>query len=140
MISVLVVEDFTLLQNVICHYLERYGDMVVDVSMSTQDALKKTEYIAFDAIVTDYNLRDCSGIRLLRVLRERGDLTPVVYFTIDTNPILRRRAEMMGNVAFVLKLEEEGGSNFPLMEEKIREMVQVRPAENGHNPLQSTAQ
>ena len=125
MISVLVVDDFLPLMNVICLYLEKGGDIIVDTSNSTSEAVRKMEYIDFDAVVTDYNLKDGSGIDLIKSLRGRGSQIPILYFTLENNPALMRQAREFGNVAFVEKLGARR-SNFPLLEQIIREMVPPR--------------
>jgi CheY-like chemotaxis protein len=138
MISVLVVDDFLPLTNIICLYLERGGDIIVDISNSTGEALRKMEYIDFDAVVTDYNLKDGSGIDLIRFLRGRGSQIPVLYFTIEQNPALMRQAKEFGNVAFVEKLDPRR-SNFPMLEQIIREMVPPRQEDCASHAAQSVS-
>jgi CheY-like chemotaxis protein len=59
MISVLYVDDWWPLLEIVCRFLEKNGDIRVETSYSIEDALRrKLNYFSFDVIITDYNSKD----------------------------------------------------------------------------------
>ncbi len=129
MISVLYVDEWLPLLDIISRFLERKGDMVVDTSLSIEEALRKLDYISFDVIVTDYNFKESPGIDLLRQTRMKGIMTPVVFFTLEQNYGMEEKATRYGRVAFVPK-SSNFGSSFDDLEKAIRTIVPARHSEN----------
>ena len=122
MISILYVDSWPPLMDIICQFLERKGDVVVDTSISDDEALKKMEYIFFDAIVTDYNFAEPASIDLLQRARESGIITPFVFFTLEVNSRIEQEASRFGRVAFVPKLPKSGFT-FETLERTIRTII-----------------
>jgi len=81
MLSVLVIDDEPDLLDLVRYFLERYGDMKVDTSRSSKDALNQVDKKEYDAIILDYSLPEISGIDFLKILRAKGDTTPIIIFT-----------------------------------------------------------
>jgi DNA-binding NtrC family response regulator len=95
---------------------------VVETSYSIEDALRKLDYLSFDVIITDYNSTESAGIDLLRKTRQKGFITPFIFFTLEQNLGMEQEATMYGRVAFVPKLLDFG-SNFDELERTIRLIV-----------------
>ena len=102
-LSVLYVDENPMLLDVVCRYLEKDGEMMVDLSLSVEDAIEKMRYITYDVIVTDYNFEDGSGNSLLVFLRNHGNLVPFVYFVLSRSPGIEEEARQFGGVSFVEK-------------------------------------
>ncbi len=81
MLSVLVIDDQKPMLEVIRLFLERFGNMNVKTALSAKEALELLISSSFDAMVVDYDLPDINGIDFLKMLRARGDTTPVIIFT-----------------------------------------------------------
>ena len=81
MLSVLVVDDERDLLDLVRHFLERFGDMNVETTVSSKEALSKLQKNTYDAIVVDYYMPEITGIELLKIMRAKGDSTPVIIFT-----------------------------------------------------------
>jgi PAS domain S-box-containing protein len=79
--SVLVIDDDKLLLNATRSFLEKFGNMQVQTTSSSKEALGILASSTFDAIVVDCYLPEISGIELLKILRAKGDTTPVIMFT-----------------------------------------------------------
>lgn len=79
--SVLVVDDEEELLDVMRLFLERAGSMTVRTAASSKAALDILDTQSFDALVLDYYMPEITGIGLLKILRTRGDTTPVIVFT-----------------------------------------------------------
>ncbi len=79
--SVLFVDDEELLLDVTKTFLERVGNMKVQTASSSKEALQILMTCAFDALILDYYLPEINGIELLKILRKKGDTTPIIIFT-----------------------------------------------------------
>jgi CheY-like chemotaxis protein len=91
--------------------------MQVQCAHSAKEALGTLARERFDALVIDYSLPEISGIELLKILRAKGDTTPVIIFT----GVGREHAaiEALNNGAdFFLKKGESEGS-------ELRELVHM---------------
>lgn len=109
--SVLVIDDEPIMLDAARAFLERFGNMEVKTAASAKDALGILENTTFDALVVDYSLPEISGIELLKILRTKGDTTPVIIFT----GVGREHAaiEALNNGAdFFLKKGESPASEF----------------------------
>ena len=80
-LSVLVIDDERDLLELIRHYLVRFGDMNVETTVSTKEALTKVLKSEYDVIIVDYYMPEITGIEFLKILRAKGDTTPVIIFT-----------------------------------------------------------
>ncbi|MGA2104571.1 response regulator [Methanoregula sp.] len=81
MLSVLLIDDEEEVLSVTKLFLERFGDMKVQVSKSAKDSLAVLHDQTFDAIIVDYDMPEINGIEFLKILRSKGDVTPVIIFT-----------------------------------------------------------
>jgi PAS domain S-box-containing protein len=117
MLSVLVIDDEEEVLSVTRLFLERFGDMKVGTSTSAKDSLALLNNQSFDAIIVDYDMPEINGIEFLKILRSKGDTTPVIIFT----GVGREYAaiEALNNGAnFYLKKGEE-------IQPQLREMVHM---------------
>ena len=81
MLSVLLIDDQNPLLEVIPPLLERIGNMKVKTALSAKDALEVMKSTPFDAMVVDYDLPEINGIEFLKMIRAKGDSTPVIIYT-----------------------------------------------------------
>ena len=80
-ISVLLIDDDTDLLYIARHFLEMGGGIKVDVVSSAKEGFEFLKRRKFDAIVSDYEMPDMTGIDLLKALKTFGDRTPFIIFT-----------------------------------------------------------
>lgn len=123
--SVLVVDDEKILLDATRSFLERFGNMKVQTAESTKEALGILSTNTFDALVLDYYLPEITGIQLLKILRAKGDTTPVIIFT----GVGRENAaiEALNNGAdFFLKKGENPSSEFRELVHMINRAVERR--------------
>jgi PAS domain S-box-containing protein len=78
--SVLYVDDEPDLLDLGRLFLEQSGRFTVTTAGSGTLALEMMEKQAFDAIVSDYQMPECNGLRLLRHVRQDSDI-PFILFT-----------------------------------------------------------
>lgn len=81
MLSILVVDDDAALLEAMRVFLTRTSDVHVQTAQTSNDALSMLSTSRFDAIVLDYDMPEIDGLEILRIIRSRGDTTPVILFT-----------------------------------------------------------
>jgi CheY-like chemotaxis protein len=81
LLSVLLIDDEPALLEVLKPFIERSGEMSVHTAQSALEALKILPEKSFDAIIVDYDMPEINGIEFLKILRSKGDTTPVIIFT-----------------------------------------------------------
>ena len=81
MLSVLLIDDEPALLEVLKPFVERSGEMSVQTTRSATEALAILPEKSFDAIIVDYDMPEINGIEFLKILRSKGDTTPVIIFT-----------------------------------------------------------
>lgn len=81
MLSVLAVDDDPAILEVTQLVLEKSHDIAVTPARSSKEALDILQKDRFDAIVLDYDLPEIDGIEFLKIIRGKGDVTPVIMFT-----------------------------------------------------------
>jgi len=81
LLSVLLIDDEPALLDVLKPFIERSGEMSVHSAQSALEALKILPEKSFDAIIVDYDMPEINGIEFLKILRSKGDTTPVIIFT-----------------------------------------------------------
>jgi PAS domain S-box-containing protein len=81
MLSVLILDDQQEILDITRTFLERFGDMKVETLRSAKEGLTALNDHAFDAIIVDYDMPDINGIEFLKIIRSKGDTTPVIIFT-----------------------------------------------------------
>ena len=81
MISILYVDDETILLDATKLYLEKTGNFSVDTAGSAGEALQKMQDRTYDAVVADYQMPGTDGIAFLKNLRAAGNTIPFIVFT-----------------------------------------------------------
>ncbi len=123
--SVLLVDDEELLLDATKSFLERFGNMKVQIATSAKEALHLLMNNAFDALVIDYYLPEINGIELLKIIRAKGDTTPVIIFTGVGSE--NAAIEALNNGAdFFLKKGESPSSEFRELVHMINRAVDRR--------------
>jgi Flp pilus assembly protein TadD/DNA-binding response OmpR family regulator len=123
--TVLILDDQQDLLDITRLFLERFGEMNVETAKSAKEALARMKDKNFDALVVDFDLPDISGIEFLKIVRAKGDTTPVIIFT----GVGRENAaiEALNNGAdFFLKKGEDPHAQFRNMVHMINQAVERR--------------
>src|SRR4051812_768406 len=100
---VLVVEDDDMLRHALGAYFRSMGAEVVAQSADGQDALKQLGSVHPDLILTDCQMPRMDGISLVRQLRARGDRTPIIMLSGQTDPTVRELALKAGVSQYLSK-------------------------------------
>ena len=79
--SILLVDDDPTLVEMIKILAEKSREMTVHPAHSAKEALSVLAQKTFDVLVVDYDMPEINGIELLKILRKKGDATPIIIFT-----------------------------------------------------------
>lgn len=71
--------------------------------LSAEEGLELWQQQPFDLLITDYNLRGMSGLKLITTLKDQGFNVPMVLITAYDNPQLAREAREVGVSAYIPK-------------------------------------
>ncbi|WAC05592.1 MAG: PAS domain S-box protein [Methanoregula sp.] len=128
MISVLYIDDEPALLDISRRFLQRSGDLAVDVTPSAISALELIKTKPFDAIVSDYQMPEMDGIALLKEIRSRNPDLPFILFTGKGREEVV--IEAINNGAdFYLQKGGDPTSQFVELEHKVKQAVRRRKAE-----------
>ena len=125
MVSVLVIDDEQDILELVQHFLERFGDMKVETSHSTKEALGIVTKKEYDAIVLDCFMPELTGIDFLKILRAKGDTTPVIIFTGVGRENSVIEAINYG-ADFFLKKGDDPKTQFRMLAHMIRQAIDRR--------------
>lgn len=98
----LVVEDDPILLNVERRVLTE-GGYLVDAAVNAREALSQSAQNRYDGILLDMSLPDVQGVEVLRTLRARGDMTPVLFVTGQSDEAMIAQVLNAGADDYVVK-------------------------------------
>ncbi|BCQ69810.1 hypothetical protein PEQA60_38000 [Pseudomonas sp. Eqa60] len=94
-LKLLAVDDSPLSLQVIFQQGRYLGNRMVACA-SAVDALKRTDLLSFDGVLTDLQMEHMDGLSFARTLRERGYCGPIIGITGELSPALRSHCESAG--------------------------------------------
>lgn len=126
MVSVLFVDDEQDITEVARIFLEESGIIKLTIEQSPKKALELFRTVAFDVIVSDYQMPGMTGIEFLKEVRSRGN-TPFILFTGRGREEVVIEALNLG-ADYYLQKGGEPNSLFRELEHKILRAVERRRA------------
>ncbi len=100
---VLVVDDDTLMREVLKAILRSEGFIVAGEAKDGQGGLTLVERLRPDALCLDVNMPGISGLDTLKILREKFPEVRVVMITGDASMSTVREAVSFGAVGYIIK-------------------------------------
>jgi len=79
--QVLIVDDETLLLEMLCEQLQLHEEFVPSIATSGAEALELTKKDYFDVIILDVGLPDMDGREVCRLMRRGGIKSPIIILT-----------------------------------------------------------
>ena len=79
--QVLIVDDETLLLEMLCEQLQLHEEFVPSIATSGAEALELTKKDYFDVIILDVGLPDMDGREVCRLMRRGGIKSPIIMLT-----------------------------------------------------------
>lgn len=128
MISVLYVEDESIMLEATRSHLERTGFFRVTPASSGRHALELLQASSFDVIVADYHMTGIDGIALLRQVRAVNTTIPFIIFTGKGREEVAIEAFEQG-ASFYVQKGGDPRSQFAELGQKIRASVEKYQAE-----------
>ena len=122
MSNVLYVDDEPALLDLGKAFLEKSGHFRVDTAATVEDALHQIKSKKFDAIISDYQMPDMSGIEFLRQIRSKHNDIPFILFTGRGREEIVIEALNSG-ADFYLQKGGEQKSQFAELEHKIKNAI-----------------
>jgi len=122
MSNVLYVDDEPALLDLGKAFLEKTGHLRVDTAATVEDALHQIKSKKFDAIISDYQMPDMSGIEFLRHIRSKHNDIPFILFTGRGREEIVIEALNSG-ADFYLQKGGEQKSQFAELEHKIKNAI-----------------
>jgi two-component system, OmpR family, response regulator len=71
--------------------------------LSAEEALELWAQESFDLLLTDFNLRGMTGLKLIEILKQRGSSAPTLLVTAYDSIEMRKEARAVGVDAYVTK-------------------------------------
>ncbi len=127
MLKVLYVDDEAELLEIGRIFLERSPEFRVETRTSAREALASMETLAYDAIVSDYQMPGMDGIEFLKAVRERYGDIPFILFTGKGREEVVIAAINNG-ADFYLQKGGAPDAQFAELAHKIRKAVERRQA------------
>ena len=93
---ILVVDDNTEYLQVLSNVLSNDFDTIKVTGV--KDALDILQAITVDAICSDYNMKDGTGLELLEDIRQKGITVPFLLMSGDDDCLLEQKAKLCGGV------------------------------------------
>ena len=125
---VLYVDDEPGMLEVCKEFLELSGEVVLDTACSAREARDRIARLHYDAVVSDYQMPEMSGIELLKWVRASGNRMPFILFTGRGREEVVIEALNSGATSYVQK----GGdaiSQFAELEDRIKRAIREHRAE-----------
>lgn len=128
-IRVIYVDDEENLLEIGKIFLERNGELNVDIASSVKEALGAMAKFHYDAIISDYQMPDVDGLQYLKKVRGTDKDLPFVLFTGRGREEVVIEAYNSG-VSFYVQKGGDPNAQFCELEHKIRQAVGKRSAED----------
>jgi len=122
MSNVLYVDDEPALLDLGKAFLEMSGHLSVETATTVVDALDKIKFKKFDAIISDYQMPDMSGIEFLQYIRSKHHDIPFILFTGRGREEIVIEALNCG-ADFYLQKGGEQKAQFAELEHKVKNAI-----------------
>lgn len=103
-LRILLVEDDNHIGRIIELSLPELGIPYEFVAvLSAEEGIELWDQRPFDLLLTDFNLRGMTGLKLVELLKQRGETAPMILVTAYDSTEVRKEARSVGVDAYVTK-------------------------------------
>ncbi len=106
MFNIMVVEDDNNTRRLMCTVLERYGYVPIP-AVDGQDALEQLDKKHIDLIILDIMMPRMDGYEFTRILREGGNMLPILMVTAKQTASDKRKGFIIGTDDYMTKPVDE---------------------------------
>ena len=100
---VMVVEDDSSIAQILLVALGTLPNVEAVCAYSGEEAIRLWEERPADVVLVDYNMREMTGVELIRYLRERGATQPMLMVTAYDSIDVQHAASAAGVTSFITK-------------------------------------
>jgi len=116
--KILVVDDFETMRNITKHILKSLGYTNIDQADNGRSALKMLQHGGYDLIISDWNMPDVDGLRMLKAIRSNNFFRDI--------PVLMITAEMKREqVISAAQAGVDGYIGKPFSPQDLKEKLQL---------------
>lgn len=101
--QVILIDDDVRTRRMLARLIRTSGIHVIGEAADGQEALDLLERLHPDLIITDGQMPHLDGLGFTRALRDRGDRTPVIMLSGQTDPVAAKRARQAGVDQYLAK-------------------------------------
>ena len=103
--KLLIVDDSTMLRNMLSYALSEGGYNDVEEAIDGLDGLEQAEKTTFDLIITDINMPNMDGIELVTELRmlPQYSQTPILVLTTERSDDMKDKGKRAGATGWIIK-------------------------------------
>ena len=112
MFNIMVVEDDNNTRRLMCTVLERYGYVPIP-AVDGQDALEQLDKKHIDLIILDIMMPRMDGYEFTRILREGGNMLPILMVTAKQTASDKRKGFIIGTDDYMTKPVDEEEMTYP---------------------------
>ncbi|ABV67444.1 response regulator [Aliarcobacter butzleri] len=105
MVKLLIVDDSTMLRDMLNYALNEGGYTNVTEAVDGVDGLAKAKATNFDLIITDVNMPNMDGLTLIGELRKLSQYskTPILVLTTERSDEMKAKGKMAGATGWIVK-------------------------------------
>ena len=105
MAKLLIVDDSTMLRDMLNYALNEGGYTDVTEAVDGVDGLAKAKATNFDLIITDVNMPNMDGLTLIGELRKLSQYskTPILVLTTERSDEMKAKGKMAGATGWIVK-------------------------------------
>ena len=105
MVKLLIVDDSTMLRDMLNYALNEGGYTNVTEAVDGVDGLAKAKATNFDLIITDVNMPNMDGLTLIGELRKLSQYskTPILVLTTESSDEMKAKGKMAGATGWIVK-------------------------------------
>ncbi|MCT7910479.1 response regulator [Arcobacter lacus] len=105
MVKLLIVDDSTMLRDMLNYALNEGGYTNVTEAVDGVDGLAKAKAADFDLIITDVNMPNMDGLALIGELRKlpQYSKTPILVLTTERSDEMKAKGKMAGATGWIVK-------------------------------------
>ena len=103
--KLLIVDDSTMLRDMLVYALNEGGYNDVTEAVDGVDGLKKAQNTIFDLVITDVNMPHMDGITLVKELRRIPDYAkkPILVLTTERSDEMKSKGKAAGATGWIVK-------------------------------------
>lgn len=105
MVKLLIVDDSTMLRDMLNYALNEGGYNNVTEAVDGVDGLAKAKATDFDLIITDVNMPNMDGLTLIEELRKlpQYSKTPILVLTTERSDEMKAKGKIAGATGWIVK-------------------------------------